>query len=301
MLYRRIIILLVSLSLFSCYKTIEYDFPESETLPVLNAMFSDDDGMKVSLTRTYSMNEQNINYELINADVTLYENNVCVDTLIKDTTYYLSDYALSAGNNYAIIANCEDYNEIRSDDYIPEKPVVLSAQIIDSVFVNFEGDIIFQLALEFEDNPNTDDYYELSLYKHYAYDNYGVLDDRYWMASLATENDPILMNENLLEFTPEGFPFSDALFPDGGKCLLRANFIKSSFTEIPKFQLVYVLRRVTYDYYTYRKQAIKHYANQNSYFFEGLGQAVQMYSNVEGGMGIFAGYSQVIDSVYWEE
>lgn len=302
MRHRKIIFFFMVILLFSCEKTLEFDFPESESVPVVNALFSDVDGMKLSLTQSYGMNNLHIDYKLLDAHVILLENDIFVDTLVKDTSYYMSNHTLLAGNDYSIIADCDDFGEIRVDNSIPEKPIIISAEIIDSVFIELDGSVIFQLALEFADNPLTDDYYELMLFTKFYSDNEEMIDENIWTATLCEENDPVLLNENLLEFETHVIPFSDELLTRDNNALLNVNFTPPVINQILDFQLFIVFRHVSYDYYMYKKQAIKHFANQNNDIFNGMGQAVQMYSNVEDGLGIFAGFSQVMDSsLYWEK
>lgn len=287
--------------LVSCEKILEFDFPECEPVPVLNALFSDVNGMELSLTNSYMMSDLHMDYALLDADIYLLENNEYVDTLVKDATCYLSDYEMQPGNNYGIVADSPDFATISVADYIPEKPVVNSMEIIDSVFVEFDGSVVFQLNFEFEDDPLTNDYYEFVIYSQFLMEENGELKENNWTAPLSSENDPVLLNENLLEFDSRFFVFSDELFSDKGGYVMNANFRPPSFDYISDFQFFLIFRHVSHDYYMYKKQCIKHFDNQENDIFEGLGQPVQMYSNIEGGLGIFAGFSQVVESLNWEK
>jgi hypothetical protein len=66
---------------------------------------------------------------------------------------------------------------------------------------------------------------------------------------------------------------------------------------------IFLLRTVTKEYYLYHKTLLEHYHNQeliNNPTIEELslmqitGRPIDVYSNIEGGYGIFAGYSTFI-------
>ena len=122
-------------------------------------------------------------------------------------------------------------------------------------------------------------------------------------------NDPVLIQEAGLDYYPSSFVFSDASFP--GKQyqvkLLFQTGHRGSYPNMTPNDTWVVLRSVSKEYYQYMKSWHKHSFQQNtgrkiegsldSYDYISVllkGDPVPLYSNIENGIGIFAGYSEDI-------
>ncbi|MBN2777107.1 MAG: DUF4249 family protein, partial [Bacteroidales bacterium] len=63
----------------------------------------------------------------------------------------------------------------------------------------------------------------------------------------------------------------------------------------------YKFRSISKEMYDYRKSLIKHVYNQQTGDVQLFGDPVPMFSNIKNGLGVFAGYSEVFDSLFVEE
>jgi hypothetical protein len=149
-----------------------------------------------------------------------------------------------------------------------------------------------QLELGFTDKPGPD-YYELSIIAEYYVD----IDLRRQNVGFKYSTDPVLVSTGLLDYYSESIVFTDELF-DGEQTSIKANYwIQTGemplIGEGPEYSyLLFVsFRSISESYYNYiRKQIIYQYSLESS-IFTGLPDPVHMYSNINGGYGIFAGYS----------
>ena len=123
---------------------------------------------------------------------------------------------------------------------------------------------------------------------------------------LVDSDDPVIRAEGDLDYKPTTIFFSDQLF-NGEKVsisskILQANNIETSYYLLDDFETIAVLRTISYAYYQYRKKWTRHLYNQGvdinvedseelrAFLF--TGEPVNMYTNVENGYGIFAGFSK---------
>jgi len=143
----------------------------------------------------------------------------------------------------------------------------------------FEQEFSFELVLS--DNGNQDNYYQLLLV---------ILDDFDGNPSITgfSTNSPLLADQG----SPFGgeedgteFFFTDAFFTDdafSGESISLE--LSASYPSSPT-AIQYV--SCTEEYYLYKLTLQNFYENNGNPF----AQPVQIYSNIEGGLGIFAGYS----------
>ena len=110
-----------------------------------------------------------------------------------------------------------------------------------------------------------------------------------------TNSDPVLVNEDLQRYKPYAVVFSDAIFAGGTHHFkVRANlYLGSGY----RFFNLYTLSR---ELYLYRRSLFQHKHEQGISAPDGFGDlstisikgnAVDVYSNITGGYGIFAGYN----------
>lgn len=127
------------------------------------------------------------------------------------------------------------------------------------------------------------------------------------VADLMPVTNPDLLSEGYLDFNPFTFILntSDSLLNIDLNYICQSyEFNGSQYTPSPAFAVV---RSITYDYYLFVKSLIKHNYNQNSttssgssewdfYSFFKKGEPVELYTNVKGGVGIVAAYSETLNT-----
>jgi hypothetical protein len=118
-----------------------------------------------------------------------------------------------------------------------------------------------------------------------------------------TSSDPILKSEGDFDYNPVTVYFSDNLF-NGKKVSLslQLNQLGFGFLDDSCNCIFAELRSVSYSYFQYLKKWTIHLYNQGVHLdvrdseelreFLFTGEPVNMYTNVQNGYGIFAGYSK---------
>jgi hypothetical protein len=268
---------------------------------VINSIINPDSLVRVNLSQVAGFNVSDINF-IKNADVDLYENDKPITSLIYDTNgWYQSFYLPKQNGNYRIIANSTEYHA-SAETRIPIKVKILNAVYSLYEFTNDAGENskIPKTQLSFIDNKESKDYYEVFLsYQGY----YQIYPHQNSLSTGPLIDDPILLNEGDEDYYPTTYFFSDELF-NGDTCSLifpeggSARYYDSIFQEDDQQTFVH-LRKISEEYYHYRKYWTRHYYNQQNennledpiqIVFQG--EPVEMYTNIEGGYGILASYSE---------
>lgn len=275
----------------TCTKIIEIDLPPHESKVVINSLFTDGNRFRVHLSKTMSAFEYSTP-TIENGLVRLFCNDEEIETLIFNNGYYYSNINAEQGEKYSLVVSVPEMDSVSSEDIIPEKTLMESYVHRDSIMMDDLNYPVMQFELGFTDKPGPD-YYELSIIAEY------YVDGNFYRNPVGFEynSDPILVSTGLLDYHPESLVFTDELF-DGKQTSVKANYwIQTG--ELPlvgggpeySYRLYVSFRSISESYYNFiRKQVIYRY-NLESNIFTGLPDPVQLYSNIKGGYGIFAGYS----------
>ncbi len=319
---KQIILLFVLSSIFllpSCYKQIEIEFPQSETSAVLNCLFTNDSIFNVKINKTSDFNDS-ISYPVTGAVCKLYTDNQLVEALKsvdKDGFYSTtSGYTAKYNTIYKIEISSSNLPTITAIDKLPNPPQILNISKQDSVMLDEEGSYLNQLNITINDPVDVLNFYELTCFAYYKYDYSEVwwldsiglqeVDTSYQKTLLTPQSqDVVIKNEGLLDYAPTTLPFSDALF-NGQVYNLNFNYLIPTYSivyndytinTITNYKLIVSIRSISENYFKYKKKFIIHQANQYSDFWDGIAEPVQMFTNVENGYGVFAGYSTFVDTI----
>lgn len=105
-----ILLLMLSLVLFSCRKELDYDDLGFKPQMVLNGLIYQDSLIVINVSRTQSILENNKIFPFLdNAEVQLYENDIYIEDLVFDSIgYYHSTIRSKANTNYRIEAKTDE-------------------------------------------------------------------------------------------------------------------------------------------------------------------------------------------------
>jgi len=292
------------LLLFSCETYIDIDVPPLEKKPVLNCLFTENQAFKVRLS--LSADVKDTSETLIEgATVRLFANGNFMEQLADlGKGVYISDYKAQLATKYRIEADVVGFETIRATDSLPQMVTLENVYYKKDAIVNpYYGDLYTEANINIIDPADEENYYEIALsakYKnpwyvpgdssHFHSEQYITLTDdiAYWLIE-----DPALNTEELNGWIGS-IPFSDQLF-DGKIYNLKVP-VSGVETEV-EFVFYVTFNSVSYHYYKYKSTMGKHLFNQGGYnYYEdnplliGAGNPVEMYTNIENGYGIFAGY-----------
>lgn len=268
--------------LVACTKIIEIDLPSAPDKLVVNCFFSTGDKFVVHLS--HSQNILNKDSTIIkNGDIKLYANDIFLGSLeyITDGIYSHDTIIARPGINYKLVALAPGYDQVEAEDTAP------TPAILDSVFYNpkaypdSEGNNFYKVELLLQDNAFKRDYYEIVLKYYKNADKYSII-------RLRGDYEQVIMNEGDEEFYSDICIFSDE-FINGSKYQLK---LKTSDALSENKKELHLLS-ISETLYKYRKSWIRHSSAQYPDITNPI-EPVTLFSNIKGGYGIFAGYSDTI-------
>lgn len=288
----RIFFLFLIFFVTSCSKEVSVDLPEIEPKTVIGRLFTTDRAFSVYVSKTAAILDNN-EYLEKNANIILYENGQFFDTLRYDSAgWYSSNKIPSVEKNYEINLISPNKPIVSASDVIPEKTFIKSAIFKDSAIYNQDG-YHAELDIVLTDNAAKRNYYEL--FALHSYTEGGVLKYRHVEFLCNLISDYVIKAEGLLNYELSSFVFSDELI-NGKSHEFKLYFYR--YEEMKNSNIVVVLRSISEAMYNYKKKIIIHANNQQGEIWNGVGEPVNMYSNINNGVGIFAGYSFDTDTLF---
>lgn len=325
-----IIFYLLAIVSVSCQKNIPTG---SSNLLVINGLFSNDSTIRVSISKSINMDDTSfMNQNSIeNAEVTVFENGTLVGSLPHRPSKYISSLSPNyisptlipiPGNNYKIKVNVPGYPEAEATTTIP-KPVNIKVMdtiwymedhyIVDDNRITIPG-LTPMLAINFQftDPANEENFYLLEMDEKFErkYGESKVVEFSNFKAVSISKAIEFYSYNPIYEYNIHsgtmhfGKAFTDKAI-SGKTIRLKVN-PAWGLTGTPQLifpylgavvsaqQTFYVkLYSVTKDYYQYLQTLYKYNENRKSPFYP----PVQVFTNVKGGLGIFAGAGASTDSV----
>jgi len=242
---------------------------------------------------------------IIDASVLLFKNNDFIDTLQynPDNGLYSFGYGPfegpSIGDKYAIQIFAEGYEQVWAETKIPEEVEIIEANIIPVAFINDHGGVWSEVVLTFDDPGNFNNYYEIVVVtdiSDYLYDpeNYSYLfshesfitGESYYPSPLRfdlKEPKRLLFNDN--SFNGEDVTLSFYYYPP--QFMTDKRFISHHIVSVQ-------LRNITEEYYLFKTSFLQSLYNQKEDILYGMGEPLNVFSNIENGYGIFAGFNESI-------
>lgn len=299
------ILSILAIFLFSCSKEIEFKYNHIETKLVLNGLICPDSLISVHLSRTYTILSDEI-LVIENAKVSLFCNGKFVEILeyYKHGIYKSRTVYPQPDSIYTIIAEAEGYPVISATDTVPRKTKIKYGTHSSGNTYDEYGDPHHDYETTISDPPEKN-FYEL----FFIYQNSpNIFLDKY-LINFQIEPvvaDPVLRSDSELDYWVFTYVFTDNFF-NGTNYLMKNKFLAAvvqgkfakQFVPTDSEDRYAILRTTSLTYYNYRKSWIRHSNNQQignrveePLFMTLIGDPTPMFSNVEGGYGIFAAYNQ---------
>ena len=272
----------------ACSKIIEIDLNNTKAL-VLNSIFNPDSIFTFRISTTASLLN---NYDTINENLhfSLYEEDKLIFESVSQSSLFKTDLKPTSGRKYTVELKSDNFSSITASDTIPSLVPIDNAYMIFPAGVDASGSYLAEANISFTDPINEKNYYELIIHQGQRIKNF-------WNTEYQT-NDRVLMNEGDLDYHPTTFFFSDKLFNGESYTMSIKHNVGYSLKDnkLTAFPIYATLRSVSRSYYMYRKYYTRHAYNQQfqneflDFIFKGEPQ--NMFTNIENGYGIFAGYCE---------
>ena len=298
-------IFILSYFMISCSKEIDFKNSNIENKLVLNGLICPDSLISVHLSRTNTILSDEI-LVIENAIVSLYCNGKYIETLsyFKNGKYKSKTVFPQPDSVYTISAEAEGYPAIIATDTVPRVTRIIFGTHYSGNTYDEYGDPHHDYEITISDPPEKN-FYELFFIYQYSPN---IFDDNYYIhfQIYPVIADPVLRSDSELDYWVFTYVFTDNFF-NGTNYLMKNKFlaaaVQAKFAKqfVPiDYDKYAILRTTSLAYYNYRKGWIRHSNNQQignrieePLFMTLIGDPTPMYSNVEGGYGIFAAYNQI--------
>jgi hypothetical protein len=287
-----IFLILSALTLSNCTKEIEFDAQDIAPRIVVNSLFTNDSVWSAHISRSVGVLETTSYTTIDNASVNIFDDNANLVTTLthQGNGLYTSPTGVTpqANQSYTIEASASGYESVNASNSIPSAVPIYQLDTVTST--NSNNETILEATITFQDPPNISNYYMLEVFVTGMYYNEWEQDSIEIREPLQISCDDINV-ETVNRFNFGGFEntylylmLKDQNF-DGENYSLTFSVI--NYAELKDMDLFGEIRLVntSEEYFNYLKSFNMYQRTINNPF----ATPVQVYSNVNNGMGIFAG------------
>lgn len=299
---KTILYILLGISLTACLTEVDLsDLRESPRL-VVNGVAVAGEPLRLSVTRTWFYTDDHPNVVIPDATVRLYVNDhyeetipfVPGDTLFNAVGSYQAAFVPDVSDRLRLEVSAPGYEAIHAETVIPQASKLLEAKATREVSTTDSTVKRVLYSISFQDAVEEDDYY---LFRLEEGNLINEVDSMYsWrvlyldyaeeplFVQSASALDQILFSQYLSGY--DGRVFSDESI-NGKNYTIRLQTYVSEATKRLRVRLY----AISADYYRYLKtlqdQSDRSFANH--LIDAGLADPIRVYSNIDGGLGIFGG------------
>jgi len=289
--YYHLILLFVCSLVTSCHTLTSDQFPEFNPVPTVISFFAEGDTLKVHVSLAEKLDVTPLGV-VDDAIVDLYINDAFAETLkFVNKGIYTSSTIVKPETKYHCKVKVPGYEQVECTEIIPAKPTIKNIEHINIAGYDVDGRNYSAVKVTFENDPGKREYFQIEI--QYIY--HEELRTPY----IAEVLDPILLNEGL----PISL-FSNELIDDN-EYTITIYYSTSGWTSNSDgvsvmfiYPFFVQLRQVSEAYYRYKKQLYLY--EKNLYSDNALIGTINqnLYSNIDHGYGIFAGYSFSVSEVF---
>ena len=321
----------ISVSLIiSCEITseIELDIPSKPPKLVINSNLVpwSIPGMKqlgIEISSTYHIFDTSEYKSVTDATVLLFKNGEFVDTIkYVDTLQnrpYPVDYAPFSGplpgDTYSIEVSAPGYEKVYAKTTIPEKVEILDVSITpvglidDSIEIivggrRLGGGIWSEVTITFADPPHIENYYEIVVSPIHSFYESKKFYTLFTNESIITGESYYPSPMELHLKNPRQLLFNDRSFNGDTRTISFYYFPPQGWyiNSYIEYHIINIqLRNITAEYYYHKTTLLQSLNNQEEDVLYGMREPLNVFTNIENGHGIFAGFNEDIFQAQIEE
>ncbi len=307
-------IFVLSVCLFSCEKKLDIDIPDSEKHIVLNGIITNDSLIYVNVTKSKSVLSNEKVKMLDDANVKLFGNDLFIENLTNiGNGVFISSITPEIGVKYKVTADYLNLQSVKSEITLknPEKIISIDTILEIKSYLAEYGDDFTDYSMKFKikikDNVNENNYYFISLMKKepiYNFDQQPPVIIGYNDTYLYFDTNDPSFKGFINSYSLNGMfgkVFSDELFNGSeyiiniNSSILNQNSYNNDYSSVTPLLVVRLLT-VNQDIYRYITSFNLNQQSEDDPF----SQPVQIFSNVEKGLGLFSGYTMDVDTLLVE-
>lgn len=273
---------------FGCSKYIDFEGDSTISKITLNGLMKEGDPVKIHLSKSLNVLDTAELSEITNATVQLYNANTAEfienlsPVLIDDKTFYSGAIATQANVSYEVRASAGDYKSVKGVSDIPNQSLLVSSDIDTVSIPSLEQYGIDELQVTFNmtDLGEGSNYYGIKVSGQIVGSTFYGIDNLY----ISTEESIVEVNSN------KGVLFSNEFFEGTSRDFsfkinpFYYNPLSSDLSPILYDSIIVTISTYSEDLFFYHKSAAQF--SQADGFFS---QPVQVYSNIENGLGVLGG------------
>lgn len=284
----KLVTIVFSIGFISCREMVTDEFPVYDAVPVVNCILVQASFLSVNLSFFGGIDSLPLPF-VDNAKIMLYYNGEQREQLkYEGEGNYFSTSIVEPGSVYLCKVIIPGYDTIVCSQTLPEATQVIGVEPMGLAGYDEEGFGYHGIKFSFPNNVLEAKYYEVSI-KSLSFSEEGIM---FHINQMATCDDPVILNEGV------SIPlFSNEIITDSVYTMTLYYYPQSTTEWIegdPQttfLPVVVELRSVTHDYYSYQKQYCLYNNGLASDGLWGKGISIPLFSNIENGYGIFAGFS----------
>jgi hypothetical protein len=279
--------------LLGCKIEVGTDFTNFDPLPVVNSILEAGKPIRLNLSLAEKLDSVPLT-TITDATIELFVDGIFAETLKNNNDgNYTSTTLIEPLKNYTCKVICTGKDTVTCSQTLPAPLEITHIEHINVAGANEEGCTYPAVLITFKNNQEKVCYYEavIMLERFDRWDSTTYFQN----AWLQTIEDPAILNEGL----PIAL-FSNETMQDS-TYTLKLNYFTGNSGRSDKhgwrtgfFPFRIHLRTVSYDYYRYKKQYYLYNEGKNNDGLLSSPTAFPLYSNIENGYGIFAGYSTFV-------
>ncbi|MCD6567074.1 MAG: DUF4249 domain-containing protein [Bacteroidales bacterium] len=286
------LVLTLLIVLIACEKTVYIDIPDKGRMITINSLFNPDSLLKVSVSKSCYILDNDIQ-AIENATVEVYENGNIINTLpyLNNGWYKSTIQKPTSGDRYKIKVTVPGMGTAETESYIPAKTNIISIDTASVIKTDIDGykDEQLEFRVRFKDNPDEKNYYilmpeEIHIYTYNNGDK--MITDTIQYTMNYEPGDPSVIEDSW----GMGMLFNDYLF--NGNTYDFVFSVEKYFYDTTSICIS--LKSISEDYFKYLATCYKQMEVNEDPFME----KISVYTNVEGGVGIFGGYSSSTDTIH---
>ncbi|MCB9503892.1 MAG: DUF4249 domain-containing protein [Deferribacteres bacterium] len=261
--------ILYSILISGCETIVDVDLPEYNPMLVVNCAFSPDYEWSVRVNHSIGVLDTSAIEPIKNATVEIASDDGQRLLLSRNDNGYYYNPALpypEANKTYTVHVSAPGYTDVSASSAIP---IATQIDSIRTRWLNYAGSKELELTIYLTDPIDIDNYYQLSILEVYIYEGYGIYMDY--------DSDDLIFGNS------GGTTFTDDLISGksyGIKVGLEAWQVDSGVLQIN-------LLSASEDFYKYYTSYRQYEDTDENPFAE----PVFVHSNIENGLGIFAGFN----------
>ncbi len=291
---RFILVVLLILFFNSCIQEIPIDIQVAKNQLVVGSVINPEKLIALNVSYINPFGDSAISPKI--TKISIFEDGILIDNPAGQGPKIYSSTYPKEGSEYELTVLTET-DSVTARTTIPNSVTIGKADYWITNFISQTGERLIELSISWDDPPAMKNYYELMLleesktpYTRYRWDEI---------------DDLILLQEGDLNYEPTSFVMTDKQF-DGKTITIQFKYPIGETSQIYRDRYVLV-RSISQEYYHFMKSWYRHLYQQNTSMNVEMiredynifpllfqGDPIPLYSNIDRGYGIFAGYSHDI-------